>query len=169
MSLKKSILFFCILVFFIVTGDSQGVEMFTYIHLEAGDMVVPKFDNSRAEGIEGIAVWTEDKYVHKLINSVLSHVLSRTKRESLHLESAVMIAFNRQGEVINCKFFLERNDRKILTEDELYRIYMKLKKVEINPYKVRINPDPKTGNKLPDFAVISGSLINKAGREKMDK
>lgn len=141
--------------------------MFEYTHLDEGDMAVPKFDKSKAEGIEGIAVWRKDKYVHKLINSVVSHVLSKQTRESLHLESAVLIAFDRHGTVINCKFFLDRNDRKILTEEELYKICMRFKKVIINPYQVRINPDPKTGNQLPEYAVISGSLISKAGRKKV--
>ena len=145
--------------------SAQKLEMFTYTQHDEGDIAVPKFDMEKATGNEGIAVWTEDKYVHKLFNSIAKSVLSKNKRESLHLSTAVMVAFSRTGEVINCKFLLNRDDRKILTEEEMYKIYMKLKRIRINPYKVRIEPDPKAGGVMPDYAIISGSLISPRGRK----
>jgi hypothetical protein len=148
---------------------AQNLEMFEYTKHETGYIAVPKFDKAKPSGIEGRAVWSEEKYIHDLFNRTVGSALSRKKREQLHLGSSVMIAFDIRGEVINCKFFLAFEDKGILTEEELYAVYMKFKKVRINPYKVRIENNPEAEPGVPGFAVISGPLVSKEGREKRIK
>ncbi len=150
-------------------AKAQDTLMFRYTHTDEGDILVPKFDMTKAAGVEGVAVQTDDRYLHKFFDKVIGSILPESKRETLHLPSAVMVAFNRQGIVLNCKFFISSEDRKKITEEELFRIYNRLKQMQINPYKIKIAPAPETGNAQPDYAVISGSLISKSGRERYAK
>ncbi|HVN58135.1 MAG TPA: hypothetical protein VMT63_07560 [Bacteroidales bacterium] len=163
----RAALSICLVIICIPPMFPQKLEMFNYTSHGDYDLAVPKFDLMKPEGTQGIAVWKEDTYIHKLFNSVVKSVLPKKKRDMLHLNTAVLLAFTRRGEVINCKFLLNTDDRNILTEEELYKIYIKLKRIRINPYKVRIDPDPVAGGTSPDYAIISGPLISRTGRERI--
>jgi hypothetical protein len=148
---------------------SQTEKRFVYNHLYSANLVTPLFDKSKPEGTEGIAVWTNDKYIHDLFNKTIDKVISNEKRDSLHLGTAIMIAFNLKGEVINCKFMIDSKDTTVISEDDLYNLYTIFKKIKINMYRVKIGLDPSKESKTAEYAVISGSLISKKGRDRMIK
>jgi hypothetical protein len=149
--------------------QSQTIKRFDYRQMGSSHLATPIFDNKKPDGKEGRPTWSDDKYITDLFNNVIGKVLSKEKRDSLHLGTTIVFIFNTIGDVINCKFFVSYKDTTLINETDLYNLYSGLRKIKIDMSKVMIVPDYNTEWKYGDYATIYVSMISKESRDKLNK
>ena len=124
-------------------------------------------DSVPAIGTEGIAYWKDEKYIHNFFNRQIDKVISATARDSLHPETSVLIAINQRGDILNCRFIIHPADTAYISGADLGKLYSGFMKLRIKMSRVTIYVRHEDRNKAADFAVISGQLISKSGRERV--
>jgi hypothetical protein len=148
---------------------SQTGKRFEYINMGSSYLVTPIFDQTKPDGKQGRPIWTDDLYINKLFTNPIDEVLSKETRDSLHLSTTVLITFNSGGDILNCKFFISKKDSTLISEDDLFNLHDKYKKIKIDTSKIKIVPDYNTEWKEADYAVITAFLISKESREKFNR
>ena len=146
----------------------QDTTMFVFTKTESGRyLVTPRLNKAKGEGNRGIPIIRDQYYTTSLLYNPIREVISKEKAEKLDRSSLFLITFNKEGEIINCIFFLHPNDISLITEKDLYNIYQGLMKQKIDTNKVKIGsgPDP-TSVKEFDYTEMGGSLIPPEYRKK---
>lgn len=149
---------------------SQTEKKFDYKLLKSGNYVVtPLFNQTKGVGKGEMVSWSDENYFNNLFLSIIKEVLSKEKQDSLHLNTVYVITFNFKGEVLNCKFFINNLDKDVLSEKDLYSLYMRFMNLKIDMSKVKIGSNLSSDDKNFDYSEISGSLITKENRDKLNK
>lgn len=151
--------------------NAQNEKRFEFKPTQFGGMMItPTFDQSKGIGNQGFASWLDMNYSTELFDSILKNVFSDEKLKLLHVGSCFMVSFNTQGEVINCKFALEKRDTGVISEDELYNLYIKFKKTKIDMTKVKIDAgNNPTTVKSFDFTEVVGSFVPMEYRKQIQR
>ena len=167
----KKIILISISCLISIVVNSQNGKKFDYEPSQFGSYLVsPVFDQTKGEGKLGQAFWSDNSYVTDLIYSIIKDVLSEEKLDSLHLGSGYIITFNSKGEILNCKFSIKYEDKNVISENDLYNLYIRFKKIKIDMSKVKIvSFFNHAEDKVLDYAEIFGSIIPLGNRDKFKK
>jgi hypothetical protein len=132
-------------------------------------LVSPVFDQTKLEGNMGLPIFLDQIYIDDLFNNVINGTISKGKRDSVSLNNVYRIAINQKGDVFYCQFLLNSKDTSLITDEDLFNLYLKLKKIKIDMTKVRIEPNWERELKYADYGIIMGSLISIESRNKLNK
>jgi hypothetical protein len=155
---------------------SQQSKRFEYTHIKnsfytsSTYLVSPIFDQSKLEGKEGNMIFLDQAYnMNILFNNAIDLSISKDKRDSVSPGTIARFAINNKGEVIYCQFFLKFKDTLLITDEDLYNLYIKIKKIKLDITKFRIDPNYEYGLKYADYAIVMGGLITKESRDRLNK
>jgi len=129
--------------------------------------VTPIFDQTKMDGIVGLAEIKDQKYINEMFYNIIKKIIPDEKLKKLHYGSYVKMFINSRGEILYCWFLLDSLDINIINEDELYKLYNEFKNFKIDTSKVTVS----TGGIPPfekacDCAIIGGSLVTSEYRNK---
>jgi hypothetical protein len=161
-----------ITAFIIISLDLSGQQKKRFEYTRIGYssyLVSPVFDQTKLEGNMGMAIFLDQSYMDDLFNNAINLTISKGKRDSVSLNTVVRFAINQKGVVFYCQFFLNFKDTLLIKDEDLFNLYHLLKKIKIDMTKVRIDPYYPSDLKYADYAIISGSLISKESRYKLNK
>jgi hypothetical protein len=144
----------------ITLANAQPERRFDYQLNPYGNyMVTPIFDTTEMEGQHGLCQFLDQAYVDSIWFSLIKSSIPDEKLQLINLGSAVVFYFNTKGEVLNAWFLVHEKDKDLITEDELYDIYIKLKQLRLDTTKIVILDAQNQPMKLTKgYALISGSL-----------
>jgi hypothetical protein len=148
---------------------SQTKGRFAYTRLGSSYLATPVLNNAKPEGKEGRPIWEDVEYINDLFNIPLNEVLTKEKRDSLHLNSSFIIAFDLKGEVKYCRFLVSYKDSTLISENDLYNLFLRFKNIKVDMSRVNIVPDYNTEWKSADFGTIVGSFKSKESRDRFNK
>lgn len=155
---------------------SQQSKRFEYTHIKNSFytsttyLVSPTFDQSKLEGKEGNMIFLDQAYNMNIhFNNAINLSISKDKRDSVSPGTIARFAINKKGEVIYCQFFLKFEDTLLITDEDLYNLYSRIKKIEIDITKFRIDPNYEYGLKDADYAIVMVGLISKESRDRLNK
>jgi len=152
----KKILIIASLTLIILSANAQTTEKFEYSSGLRSIIARPKFDQSKAEGKRVEIVFTDNAYVEKLIYKEIREVFSNDDFKKMHRASIALININSSGDVLKCNFIINPEDKNIFSDDKLYNLYLKFKKIKIDMSKTRINGALDT---VFDFTELSFRLL----------
>jgi hypothetical protein len=132
-------------------------------------LAIPVSDPKQPSGKQGRAIWSNDKYMDSLFTNPIKNVFPKIKHDSLHINTFFLVGLDTKGDIIYCKFFVNYRDTALITEDDLYNLYLRFKKIKVDMTLVKIVPDANTDWKYADYAEIFGSLMSKEARYKFNK
>lgn len=165
----KKILMIIIISFWVIGLNGQKVKRFDFKPDSHGVYSVTPTSDQTKSGENGVRVfWTDQHYINELFYKVIEEVLPVERLKSLHLNSVFIINFSLRGEALNCSFSINSKDLNKITEEELYSLYSKLKKIQIDMTKIKIAEDvPYNFDiKEADHFEIRGSFTPVAYRSK---
>lgn len=146
-----------------IAVNSQIVQRFNYKLMPSGSTytVTPVFDQFKIDGKKGLASFSNDCYVNNLFSIIIKEVLPKEKLSLLHFGNTYIITFNSNGEILYSWFLIKDEDKNVISENDLYNLYIKFKQIKIDMSKVKIIPGDPTEEKLSNYAEIFGPLIPK--------
>ena len=146
-----------------IAVNSQIVQRFNYKLMPSGSTytVTPVFDQFKIDGKKGLASFSNDCYVNNLLSIIIKEVLPKEKLSLLHFGNTYIITFNSNGEILYSWFLIKDEDKNVISENDLYNLYIKFKQIKIDMSKVKIIPGDPTEEKLSNYAEIFGPLIPK--------
>lgn len=144
---------------------------FTYTKKEGftNYIVTPRFNQSKSEGIKGMPSILDENYIENFFADRIKEVIQSEKPSALHFGSSFFVSFNSKGEIINCDFIIQEKDINILSETDLYNLYVKFKQSKIDTSKVKILPVEGSDGKLPDYAQLLGPLLPRGYNKTINK
>jgi hypothetical protein len=172
--MQRSLLIAALAIMFL-NAYCQQPTRFEYTHIKnsfytsTSYLVSPTFDQSKLEGKEGKMIFLDQAYLNTLFNNAINLSISKDKRDSVSPGTIARFAINKKGEVIYCQFFLNFEDTLLITDEDLYNLYRRIKKIEIDITKFRIDPNYEYGHKDADYAIVIVGLISKESRDRFNK
>jgi len=144
----------------ITLANAQPERRFDYQLNPYGNyMVIPIFDTTEMKGQHGQCQFLDQEYVDSIWFSLIKSSIPDEKLQLIHLGSAVIFYINTKGEVLNTRFIVHEKDKDLITENELYDLYMKFRQLRLDTTKVIIlDPQNKVMKLTSGYALISGSL-----------
>ena len=153
-----SAIFFCLTL---ISSNAQSGKKFEYKATRFESIiVVPKFDQSKGQGKQGLAEFSDKDYANNLVYDIIKSILPKEKLLKVNLASGFSIYFSTTGDVINCSFGLNPQDTGLISDEDLFNLYTKFKKtkIDMNIVKITGGSDASPGEKY-DYASITGSLV----------
>ena len=121
----------------LLTTNAQDDKKLIYTLTESGIYVVtPNFDQVKSDIDPCPVQFTDDNLANQLFYNVIKEVFNNEQLNSIRLSNTFSIDFNSKGEVLYCRFFIDKHDKTLISEDNLYNLYVKLKKLKIDMSKV---------------------------------
>ncbi len=160
----KTITFLAFLCLLTISIYSQKNHKFNYEIKEKYDayIVTPNFDQLKVEGKRGIPSFLDECYLSNMFYTIIKGIVPKEKLSVFHKGSTLFITFNIKGEILYCWFVILIKDKNVLSENDLYNIYIKFKQTNIDMTKLRIDPPNYTKDvSLFQYAEISIPLIPK--------
>lgn len=141
-------------------ANAQQEKRFDYQLSPFGNyMVTPLFDTTKMEGKHGLCQFPDQTYVDSTWFKLIKSSIPDEKLKLIHPGSAVIIFINTKGEVLNARFIVHEKDKELITEDELYNIYMKFRQLRLDTTKVIIlDPQNQARRLTSGYATVVGSL-----------
>jgi hypothetical protein len=136
-----------------ISTYSQVEKRFEYKRLSNFSNVTPVFDQTKPEGTMGMPIGLREKYAVDLFTIPIKEIL-KNKRDSLSFGTGIYIILDRNGNIINCSFMINHKDSSIISEDDLYNLYLKFKNLKVDTTKIKIYPFNGTNFKRGDYARI---------------
>jgi hypothetical protein len=144
---------FFVICLFLLTIESYCQEKFAYETTQYGKVsAVPVFDRLSTQGKEKAGVVFEDEgYLKRIVKQIIRESLSSDLVDSLtplsEKPSSILIWIDSTGEIMYAHFSLTQNDKKILSDEVLYKLYQNLKKVQLDVSNIQIKFDNNLPNK----------------------
>lgn len=161
-TLMKKLLLFIVSCLLAANTSAQGGSRFDFKKTQFGSyLVTPACGQSKVTGNPGQAIWSDKEYMNNLFSGVIREIIPEKDLRKIHLRTGFIVTFNNEGSVLACTFTVDTLDRELITEDYLFNIYNRFKKIKIDMSKVSIGPGTyPTENKVFDYARVFGSFMS---------
>jgi len=153
----------------ILSANAQIEKRFDYKKTPSGVyLVTSTFDNFKNDPKSLLKYQSDPIYVNSLISDLVKEVLTIEKIGKIHFSTGWIITFNSKGDVLSCKFSVNEEDRKTISEEDLYGLYIRFKKVKLDMTKIKIDSanNPLDGIET-GYCEMGGTLIPKEYRDKL--
>jgi hypothetical protein len=100
--------------------------------------ITAKFDTTEPKGNQVIYFFIDDDYGKNLFQDIVKEAFSPQKLKTLPFELFLIIDFNLKGEAIKCRFRIRAEDIKLITDDDLYNVYIRFKGLKLDMTKLRL-------------------------------
>jgi hypothetical protein len=140
--MKTIYLFFLASLFNLLT-NAQEFKRFEYgLKTSFGSYsITSKFDTTHLNGNGVIYFFIDDAYGKNLFQEIVKEAFSPQKLKTLPFELLLIIDFNLKGEAIKCRFIIRAEDIKLITDDDLYNLYIRFKGLKLDMTKLRLYED----------------------------
>lgn len=140
--MKTIYLFFLASLFNLLT-NAQEFKRFEYgLKTSFGIYsITSKFDTTHLKGNRVIYFFIDDDYGKNLFQEIVKEAFSPQKLKTLPFELLLIIDFNLKGEAIICRFKIRGEYIKLITDDDLYNLYIRFKGLKLDMTKLRLYED----------------------------
>jgi hypothetical protein len=158
----KKILIIASLFFVSIRLNSQIEKKISYERFDTNMYLITSVSNkAKGSGKEGYVSFIDENLINNQFLSIINEVLPKEKQDLLQLTSSYYITFNSKGEVLNCKFFINKNDLSVLTEKDFENLYIRFMRLRIDMSNVRMGSN--------DYTQTIGFLAPKDKRDRRIK
>lgn len=139
----KTIYLFFLASLLILTTNAQEIKKFNYgLKTSFGSyFITPKFDSTELKGNRVLYFFKDDDYGKNLFQDIVNEVFPPQKLKTLPYGLFLRIDFNLKGETIKCSFIIRSEDINLITDDELYNLYIRFKGIKLDMTKLRLYED----------------------------
>ena len=139
----KTIYLFFLAFLLNLTTNAQEFKRFDceLISSSGNYSVTPNFDTTELKGNRGIYYFNDKDYGRNLFQNIVKEVFSPQILKTLPFGLLLLINFNLKGETVNCRFIIRSKDINLITDDDLYNLYIRFKGIKLDMTKLKLYED----------------------------